>query len=73
MEKKMTIEHLIEKLLRMPESNIKFFLEKMGPEYVIQQQDEILEARREARYEGKISGLELINRAIGIWKMNKRQ
>jgi hypothetical protein len=44
MENKSAMTHLIEKILRMPESNIKGFLNISGPAYVEEEKAEIKDA-----------------------------
>jgi hypothetical protein len=41
---KTSMQHLIEKIMRMPESNIKNFLATVGPEYLKQNKKEIVDA-----------------------------
>jgi hypothetical protein len=47
MANKTAMTHLIEKILRMPESNIKGFLKISGESYLEQEAIEILNARRD--------------------------
>ena len=44
MENKSAMTHLIEKILRMPESNIKGFLKIAGPAYIEAEKDQIIRA-----------------------------
>lgn len=44
MENKTAMTHLIEKILRMPESNIKGFLKITGPAYIDAEKEQILNA-----------------------------
>lgn len=44
MANKTAMTHLIEKILRMPESNIKGFLSISGPDYIEAEKDQIKDA-----------------------------
>jgi hypothetical protein len=44
MENKTAMTHLIEKILRMPESNIKGFLKISGPAYIEAEKEQIINA-----------------------------
>jgi hypothetical protein len=45
MENKTAMTHLIDKILRMPESNIKGFLNISGPAYIEAEKEQIINAR----------------------------
>jgi hypothetical protein len=45
MANKTAMTHLIEKILRMPESNIKGFLNISGPAYIEAEKEQIINAR----------------------------
>lgn len=54
MEKKTAMNLLIEKILRMPESNIKFFLKTTGPSYLELEEEQIMKAyERHYPYSGR--------------------
>ena len=48
MENKTAMTHLIDKILRMPESNIKGFLNISGPAYIESEKEQIKDAYLEA-------------------------
>jgi len=56
MENKTTMNHLIEKILRMPESNIKGFLNISGPAYIEAEKEMVIKSFRDGRIDGYILG-----------------
>ncbi len=58
MENKTAMTHLIEKILRMPESNIKGFLNISGPAYIESEKEQIKNAYKDCHDLGHIYGLD---------------
>ncbi len=58
MANKTVMTHLIDKILRMPESNIKRFLKIAGPAYVEAEKEEIKDAFVECWKSNVLEGIE---------------